>query len=340
MSKQYLKKIVLVLGLLCILVLLSGCQDEIIDEVLRYSDYRAGLYAPIDQDEVTMVPGHGKDSYYPLVEGFTWYTQSETGFFNTYAESINGEVKITSISPADYYNCDWVIRFENITGYEGWSEECYDSNTGYSQQWNNTNDLWLPLDAVHAMQGAFPRAGIDTLYEEYKGETISYPSGSNGYDGFTQVYYDEFLRDIYTPSGKFYKDCMHLTAELDFPNGYNQENYQEKVEAYLAKGIGYVYLKITYTNGKVAHYFIEEYSRFGETVTFDMNTTDTVSKTIAPKVYIEGEHVALPNVEREGYVLSSWQAIVDDQVIGTYEPGSSFSMGDKDVTMKAVWIAE
>ncbi len=337
--KHPLSNLLILLAFLFLLLMFTGCQDEIIDEVLRYSDYRAGLYAPIDQDEVTMVPGHGKDSYYPLVEGFTWYTRSDTGFLHIKADYIDGEAKINSISQEedDYY---WVIRFENITGYEAWNEEYYNPNTGHSHQWNSQDHLWLPLDAVHAMQEAFPRAGIDTLYEENKGETVSHPTRSNNYDGIIHVYYDEFLRNIYTPSGKYYKDCIHLTVELQFPNGYSQDNYQKKVEAYLAKGIGYVYLKTTYTTGKVAHYFIEDYSRFGETVTFEMNTTDTVSKTIAPKVYIEGEHVALPNVEREGYVLSSWQAIVDDQVIGSYEPGSSFSMGDKDVTMKAIWIAE
>jgi hypothetical protein len=99
-------------------------------------------------------------------------------------------------------------------------------------------------------------------------------------------------------------------------------------------------MKIVHNTGEVAHVYVDQYTRFGETLTFDMNTTDTVSKTIAAKVYVEGEQITLPNVERDGYVLSGWQAIVDDQIIDTYAPGSTFTMGDKDVTMKAVWSAE
>jgi hypothetical protein len=154
------------------------------------------------------------------------------------------------------------------------------------------------------------------------------------------MHYDNSLRDIYTPSGIYYKDCIHLTGELYFPNGYNQRFYQTKVDAYLAKGVGYVYMKIVHNTGEVAHVYVDQYTRFGETLTFDMNTTDTVSKTIAAKVYVEGEQITLPNVERDGYVLSGWQAIVDDQIIDTYAPGYTFTMADKDVTMKAVWSAE
>nr|WP_321304066.1 hypothetical protein [uncultured Sphaerochaeta sp.] len=334
MSKQYHKNTVLVLGLLCILVLFSGCQDEIIDEILRYSDYRAGLYAPIDQDEVTMVPGHGKDSFSPFVEGFVWkvsingYEPHETG--RNLGESILQTIEFDPDNPSDIF-----YRIENI--FDGGYQEF--RRRGSTSSTSGGRVFYIPAFLTNRQDNLDWEMSNERA-QSILGQTITITENRSEYTYEETTTYGNEFESFVTPFGKRYDTCLHVEKTYNIPKEFVYEPYITFQEYYIAKGIGFVYLKNIYNNGEEIQLVLVDHSSFGETLTFDMNTTETVSKTIAPKVYIEGEHVALPNVEREGYVLSSWQAIVDDQVIGTYEPGSSFSMGDKDVTMKAVWIAE
>ncbi len=322
------------MGLLCILVLLSGCQDEIIDEVLKYSDYRAGLYAPIDQDEVTMVPGHGKDSFSPYVEGFVWKVNIE-GYEEPFFDILLGEAIVDTIELDPEYPTYYFIRLEDLYGdgyheYEG-------SGSGGGSQGNSIHFIPSFLTHYHHNNDYF------MTYDKAQsklGENITTSYNHVGYMIEETITYGDEFESFTTQFGKRYDTCLHVTRSYTFPQGNEYEPYITFEEYYIAKGVGFVYLKSIYNTGDETQLVLVDHSSFGETLTFDMNTTDTVSKTIAPRVYEEGEQITLPEVNREGYILSSWLVIVDDQEVGPYEPGSSFSMGDKDVTMKAIWIAE
>ncbi|WP_319755632.1 hypothetical protein [uncultured Sphaerochaeta sp.] len=332
--KQPSSNLLILLAFLFFLLMFSSCQDEIIDEVLRYSDYRAGLYAPIDQDEVTMVPGHGKDSFTPYVEGFVWKVNID-GYeadraYSNLGESVVETIELDPENPSDFF-----IRIEDLydNGYHEYEQR--GSSTGSGGDFV----FYIPSFITH-YNFNFDWFMSNERAQSNLGETITTSNNHAGYMLEETITYGDEFESFTTPFGKRYDTCLHVTRSYTFPQGFEYEPYITFQEYYIAKGVGFVYLKSIYNTGEETQLVLVDHSSFGETLTFDMNTTDTVSKTIAPRVYEEGEQITLPEVNHEGYILSSWLVIVDDQEVGTYEPGSSFSMGDKDVTMKAVWIAE
>jgi hypothetical protein len=110
-------------------------------EAVEYSDFRSQLYAPIDQDEIPHIPGYGKDSYFPLVEGFVWqYAGGAPWVDDIHA---NAEVKTTEIdldNDENHYN---KILIENIDGSNGQIEF---TNGGNSSASSDTHFLGAHLD--------------------------------------------------------------------------------------------------------------------------------------------------------------------------------------------------
>lgn len=181
-----------------------------------------------------------KNSYFPIVNNATW------------TDNTNKTVKISNIDYAS--NTFDIVNVNDETNYVKavFSADSIGNNIGYGQY---SNPWFLPIRSTMAYS--------PLVYENSKlqvGLTWVNSLTGNGYPINQTIKVDSLNDNITTNGGQQYNNCMKITIDYNYPNGYDQSRYIIKHICYYSKGIGCIQSYREYSDSTSTTYYIVSYN--------------------------------------------------------------------------------
>ena len=311
------KTIIVLLIILLVVVMISSC-DMLVENLMQGSiaeKQDEKVINIIDPDLVNKIDAFNEDSYYPIVEGFYW------------VDNLGNKAIIQKVYE-DTNRIDCLIENENgdfTHSYKGLS--CYTF-------WKNWTDRMLTHGYFNISQIIVENDAIAL------GASWSSDGTSNGYYIIESYEITSLGKNITTPDGQSFNDCLETTRTIEYPEGYDWRKWLMEVKYYFQKGIGMVMAKNLWSDGSIETFYLVKSSRFGETVSYDANGAESGEVPDGDTAYISGTPVTVlgnsGDLEKKDYIFSNWNTAADGSGVA-YEKGSEFLMGEEDITLYAQW---
>jgi uncharacterized repeat protein (TIGR02543 family) len=299
------KAAVCILLAAAILSVVSGC-DMLVKDLLEGS---------LSEREANPISIFDHRSYFPIIEGYQWT-----------------------------YDDGTTVRVQNVDRAAG-TFELVNTET------SSSNEGTLGLDSHGAyIQGFFSETIIHHGYFPYNpviyeddalspGFSWNEEHNSNGYRIEQELEVTGLGKDITTPGGQEYTDCLELTRTISYPEGYDQDPRIEQIVYSLKRGVGFVQEVRSWSDSSSETHYVVGHSEL-YTITYDANGADSGSVPVDNGAYLTGREAKVlgnrGNLGKTGYAFSGWNTEADGSGL-SYDPDELLTMPDTDMVLYAVW---